>query len=64
MKKNSAILIDATRNGYLVRPDMSHGSSCGPELSLVFQSFAELQAFLEGHFDHRKANLINDMEST
>lgn len=55
------IEITQVANGYLVRPALrDSGCITSTESMHVFQSFAELMAWISEHFDHRASGLTAD----
>jgi len=58
---NESIEITQVANGYLVRID-PRNAECTllTESTHVFQSMAELVAWMSGHFDHRANGLAGD----
>jgi len=55
------IEITQVANGYLVRPAIrDNGCVVSTESMHVFQSFAELIAWVSDHFDHRASGLAGD----
>lgn len=64
MDKLSPVQITQVRNGFLLHEPSSFTRE-GPRSvddQYVFQTFAELLAFLNEHFTHRALSVINDSE--
>lgn len=63
MDKNAPINIEPAANGFIVTTLKSDIYAKSGSDSHVFQSFAELIAFLGQHYDHRKTAVIVDTET-
>jgi hypothetical protein len=62
MKPNDSVSIKQVSNGWFVTAESFDQHSSRPVADMfVFQSFEELIAFLEKHFDFRAGVLISDL---
>ncbi len=62
LTKKAIVEIRQAANGYIVMPaaDMSRGTMTSDDDRYVFQTFAELVAWMSEHFTHRAAGVATD----
>lgn len=61
MERKTTIEIRQVANGYVVMPAVEPGRMvCSDQDRMVFQSFAELSAYLSEHFSYRAPTLMTD----
>lgn len=58
--KNETIEIAQVSNGFMVRPSYARGSAVDLDNMHVFQTFAEMVAYLSENFSHRASGIAGD----